>query len=365
MRFTAPVHLTSVSAFLFCLGCAADVADGLGATDAAPDAARTDADAAGPGSPADAAPDAAPDAVPADAAVAAVAPLYAAAWDGAGEALYTLDDITGQATRLGHFDGLDRWTGDLWLDGPRGRLVAIGTDAAGTVDVFTFDVPGAVSARTPLQTLDQAHMPVPSDGRLDHTIAGFTDDGHAVTLRWTGAEQGIYLLDPATGVAEPVGALAGFRAWNSVAAFDAALQVVYAIGIDEQTGGGRLFSFSLATSTQGPTSMTSAALAQVALDGVRPTGELNAGRWSGPPLTVAPLQADGTLGAPLGEIVQPPDPDSVFWAWNMRLSVRPSAGLAHAVLADGGVDRHLFTLDLTTGAVHSAPLALDAILARQ
>jgi hypothetical protein len=244
---------------------------------------------------------------------------------------------------LGSLGSLDTWSGQLVVDGSEAHVFAVGFTASNVPKVYSLDVTTGQSAEA---VLDNG----------DTFLAGVTDAGQLAALMWTGTEEGVFLIDPATGGATQIGTLAGLVQWSGQSAFDHVGHELFAIGEDAARAT-HLYSFSLDTLTQGPTSPMSSALVNPALGGVLPDGNPLGAFWDGMVEWVAQLDSATGSATKLGQLGD-------LRLWSSNLVVNPAAGSAYTTGWNGAGAQTLYSMSLTTTAVSEVPLATSLTLAK-
>ena len=225
--------------------------------------------------------------------------------------MYSVNPSTAAIMTIGSTSGACiPWSGQLVVDGSEAHVFAVGLTASNVPKVYSLDVTTRQSTEA---VVDNA----------DTFLAGVTDAGQLLALIWTGTEEGVFLLDPATGSATQIGALAGLALWSGQSAFDHAGHELYAIGQDASSAT-RFYSFSLDTLTQGPTSRVSSALVNPAarrrVAGWQPSWlPTGMGRSSGSPSFDSATAAVTKLGQ-LGDLR----------TWSSNLVRNPAGGSAYA-----------------------------------
>ena len=268
--------------------------------------------------------------------------LLAAGWTGHAEYVYDVSPATGAIMPLGALGSLQTWSDQLVVDTAEAHVFAVGLTPSNVPKVYSLDVTTGQSTEAVIDSENTS-------------LAGVTDAGQLVALIWTGTEEGVFLLNPTSGAATQVGALAGLKVWSNQSAFDHAAHVVYAIGQDSANATS-LYSFSLDTLTQGPTSPVSSALVNPALGGVLPNGSPLAAFWDGTVEWVAQLAPASGEATKIGQLG-----DLYLWSSNMVLT--PAGGSVYATGSDHANAERLYSMTVASastivGEASVAPLTL-------
>jgi len=185
----------------------------------------------------------------------------------------------------------------------------------------------------------------------DYTLGGVTAGGSLIGVRWTGSEEVVDLIDPATSASTFVGVLGDLNTWSGQLAYDPSSRILYAAG-DDATGAHHLYSFSLETGTSTSVPFSAA----YTFDAVTGDGKILGAYWSGSQEVV-------TLIDPAGDVVRVGVFGDLTW-WSDQMSYDEATRTVYAIGGpDTGGAYSLYSLSLDTGASTKVPIAQNYAIA--
>jgi hypothetical protein len=257
-------------------------------------------------------------------------------WDGASgggaERVDLLDPTSGVAVPLGHLGDLHAWSGQLALTADAARVFAFGLDGSNHLALYTMELATGQSTKV-------------SVAATEYLLAGVTDEGLAIAVRWTGSAEVVELLDPVTGALTPAGDFGDMGSWIGQYVYDRAARVVHVVGSPANSFALDLYSLALDTHACTHTPVEH----EYFLGGVTAEGAVLGAYWNGPGWDSGAERVDAIdpitgAAADLGQLG-----DLHTWSVN-AITYDRMTGRVHAHGTSWAGLGRLYTLDLGTGA---------------
>jgi hypothetical protein len=245
--------------------------------------------------------------------------LVGARWNGSQEEIALIDPVTAAAKVVGAFSDLHTWSNDLVYEPSSNTAYAVGYDAAGAPHLYSLSVYGGRWSAP----LDQGYV-----------IGG--TNGQVLGAYWTGTEELLVQIAPATGQTLTLGTLGDLRWWSDQLVYDGVRRTIYATGgNDSTTSNYFLYAFSESTKTCASRPIARA----YTFADVTNSGQIIAAYWNDAAEVVVlidPAEGYATQVGILGDLR----------TWSGQMAYDRNANVLYAIGMDGNDAAHIYSLPL-------------------
>lgn len=254
-------------------------------------------------------------------------------WD---ETLYqhhvvAYDVATGEKRILGRLGDLNSWSKQTMVDPTSGYLYAFGIPFGGGNDrkLYAFDLTSGTLSHSVSST--------------DDVLVGFYKE-QTIVSRWSGSQQEVRKMNPATGSSQLMGAFGTLQGWNRGAIIDDEAGYAYALGRPGSDQPWRIYAFDLVEEAFAYSVAIGDGQILVGFDKNK---NLIGSRWNGSEQQLWRLDVETgakTLLGTLGDL----------WMWSDQAIVDPSANYVFAFgypINSDSTNYKLYVFDLVKGSM--------------